>query len=176
MTHQLIESIKLTAASKKLFSEATKRRNELLQLATDLEPDRHNRNSKMHELADQAVAAFWAAPSRELAEKAHDALVRNRDAEVSFTSLNQGIHKNLPAAARIAEAAALQVVDDAIAELDRQHEAAIQGAPKGGLFATRANLDNQHATALQELMGERNSLAAGGDPLHWLECHGFTAD
>ena len=176
MTHQLIESIKLSAASKKLLAEATRKRDELLQLSTDLEPDRHNRHSKMHELADQAVAAFWAAPSRELAEKAHDALVRNRDAEVSFASLNQGIHKNLPAAARIAEAAALQVIDDAVAELNRQHEAAVEGAPRGGIFATRANLDSQHAAASQELLAERNAILTGGDPLHWLECHGYTAD
>jgi len=176
MTQQLIQSIKLSAASKKLFAQAVHQRDELLQLATDLEPDRHNRNSKMHELADQAVAAFWAAPSRELAEKAHDALVRNRDAEVSFASLNQGIHKNLPAAARIAEAAALQVVDDAIAELNRQHEAAVEGAPRGGIFTTKTQLDNQHAAALSELQGERNSLVAGADPVHFLETHGFTAD
>ena len=176
MTQQLIQSIKLSAASKKLFAEATKRRNELLQLSSAIAPDRPGRTSDLHRIADEAVAAFWNAPCRELADAAHDALVRNRDAQVSFDVLNEGIHKNLPAAARIAEAAALQVVDDAIAELDRQHVAAIEGAPKGGLFATRANLDSQHATALSELQGERNSLVAGADPVHFLETHGFTAD
>ncbi len=176
MTHQLIQSIKLSAASKKLLAEATRKRDELLVLSSAIAPDRPGRTSDLHRIADEAVAAFWAAPCRELADAAHDALVRNRDAQVSFDVLNEGIHRTLPKAARIAEAAALQVVDDAIAELNRQHEAAIEGAPKGGLFATRANLDSQHAAALSELQGERNSLAAGGDPLHWLECHGYSAD
>jgi hypothetical protein len=63
-------------------------------------------------------------------------------------------------------------VDDAIVELNRQHEAAIAAAPTGGVFATRAQLDAQRATALSDLQGERNTLVAGGDPLHWLEMHG----
>ena len=176
MTQQLIQSIKLTAASRKLFSEATKRRNEMLQLSSAIAPDRPGRTSDLHRIADEAVAAFWAAPSRELADAAHDALVRNRDAEVSFSVLNEGIHKALPKAAKIAEPAALQIVDDAIAELDRQHEAAVAAAPKGGVFTSRATLDAQHATALSELQGERNSLVAGADPVHFLETHGFTAD
>ena len=175
MTQQLIQSIKLTTASRKLFSEATKRRNELLQLSSAIAPDRPGRTSDLHRIADEAVAAFWAAPCRELADAAHDALVRNRDAQVSFDVLNEGIHRTLPKAARIAEAAALQVIDDAVAELNRQHEAAVAAAPSGGVFTTKAQLDNQHAAALQELQGERNAVLTG-DPLHWLECHGCRAD
>ena len=175
MTHQLIQSIKLSAASKKLLAEATRKRDELLVLSSAIAPDRPGRTSDLHRIADEAVAAFWAAPSREFADAAHDALVRNRDAQVSFDVLNEGIHRTLPKAARIAEAAALQVIDDAIAELNRQHEAAVAAAPSGGVFTTKAQLDNQHTTALQELMGERNAVLTG-DPLHWLECHGFAAD
>ena len=175
MTNQLIESIKLTAASKKLLAEATRKRDELLALSSAIAPDRPGRTSDLHRIADEAVAAFWAAPCRELADAAHDALVRNRDAQVSFDVLNEGIHRNLPAAARIAEAAALQVIDDAVAELNRQHEAAVAAAPSGGVFTTKAQLDNQHAAALQELQGERNAVLTG-DPLHWLECHGYSAD
>ena len=175
MTHQLIQSIKLSAASKKLLAEATRKRDELLVLSSAIAPDRPGRTSDLHRIADEAVAAFWAAPCRELAEKAHDALVRNRDAEVSFAVLDEGIHRTLPKAARIAEAAALQVIDDAIAELKRQHEAAVAAAPSGGVFTTKAQLDNQHAAALQELQGERNAILTG-DPLHWLESNGYSAD
>ena len=85
--------------------------------------------------------------------------------------LNEGIHKALPKAAKIAEPAALQIVDDAIAELTRQHEAAVAAAPSGGVFTTKAQLDNQHAAALQELQGERNAILTG-DPLNWLESNG----
>ena len=176
MTTDLIKSIRLSAASKKLFAEATRKRDELLDLAVQLAPDRNGRESLLHKEADAAVQAFWAAPSRELGEKAHDALVRNRDAEVSFAALDQGIHKNLPAAARIAEAAALQVIDDAIAELNKQHEAAVAAAPSGGIFSSRTQLDIQHATALQELQGERNAILTGSDPVNWLERFGFSAD
>lgn len=174
MTNQLIQSVKLSAASKKLLAEATRKRDELLALASSLEPDRGGRTSELHRLADEAVAAFWGAPSRELAEIAHDRLVRSRDSEISFAALDQGIHANLPAAARIAEGAALQVLDDAITELNRQHEAAIAAAPSGGVFTTKAQLDTQHAAALSDLQGARNAILTG-DPLSWLENNGFTA-
>lgn len=174
MIKSLIQSTKLSAASKKLLAESTRKRDELLALASSLEPDRGGRTSELHRLADEAVAAFWGAPSRELAEKAHDALVRNRDAEVSFASLDQGIHANLPAAARIAEGAALQVVDDAIEELNRQHAAAISAAPSDGIFSSKAQLDLQHAAALADLQGERNAILTG-DPLAWLENNGHAA-
>ncbi len=175
MTKQLIHSAKPSAASSKLIKQATETRDALLTLSNEIAPDRNGRQSNLHVIADEAVAAFWAAPTRELAEKAHDALVRNRDAEVSFAVLNEGIHKALPKAAKIAEPAALEIIDQAIAELNKQHDAAIAAAPKGGIFTSRATLDAQHATALSELQGERNAILVG-DPLHWLETHGFTAD
>ena len=173
MTSELIKIAKPSAASAKLIKEATNERNRLLALAVELEPSRQGRQSQLHLIADEAVRAFWAAPTRELAEKAHDALVRNRDAEVSFAVLNEGITRALPKVAQAAQPAALQIVDDAIVELNRQHEAAIAAAPTGGVFATRAQLDAQRATALSDLQAERNNLVAGADPLHWLECHGF---
>jgi hypothetical protein len=173
MTSELIKSAKPSAASLKLITQATNERNRLLALAVELEPSRQGRQSQLHLIADEAVRAFWAAPSRQLAEIAHDSLVRNRDAEVSFTVLNEGIHLNLPKVAQAAQPAALEIIDQAIAELNRQHEAAIAAAPQGGVFASLATLDAQHATALSDLQGERNALVAGADPLHWLECHGF---
>jgi hypothetical protein len=173
MTAALIKSAKPSAASVKIIKEATAARNALLSLAVELEPSRQGRQSQLHLIADEAVAAFWAAPTRELAEKAHDALVRNRDAQVSFDVLNEGVHRSLPKAAKLAEPAALEIIDQAIAELNRQHEAAVAASPEGGVFSTRAQLDAQHATALSDLQGERNNLVAGADPLHWLECHGF---
>ena len=96
MTKQLIHSAKPSAASSKLIKQATEARDALLTLSSEIAPDRQGRQSQFHRIADEAVAAFWAAPTRELAEKAHDALVRNRDAEVSFAVLNEGIHKALP--------------------------------------------------------------------------------
>jgi hypothetical protein len=174
MTAALIKSAKPSAASSKLIKEATAARNALLSLAVELEPSRQGRQSQLHLIADEAVRAFWAAPSRQLAEIAHDSLVRNRDAEVSFTVLNEGIHLNLPKVAQAAQPAALEIIDQAIAELNRQHEAAIAAAPQGGVFASRAQLDAQHATALSDLQGERNAILTG-DPLHWLEMHGHGA-
>ena len=174
MTAALIKSAKPSAASSKLIKEATAARNALLSLAVELEPSRQGRQSQLHLIADEAVRAFWAAPSRQLAETAHDALVRNRDAEVSFAVFNEGIHLNLPKVAKLAEPAALEIIDQAIAELNRQHEAAIAASPEGGVFATRAQLDAQHATALSDLQGERNAILTG-DPLHWLEMHGHGA-
>ena len=174
MTNQLIQSIKPSTASAKLIQQATNERNRLLALVGELEPSRQGRQSLLHLTADEAVRAFWAAPTRELAEKAHDALVRNRDAQVSFDVLNEGVHLNLPKVAQAAQPAALQIVDDAIAELNRQHEAAVAASPEGGVFSTRAQLDAQHATALSDLQGERNAILTG-DPLHWLEMHGHGA-
>ena len=171
MTKQLIHSAKPSAASSKLIKQATETRDALLTLSNEIAPDRNGRQSQFHRIADEAVAAFWGAPTRELAEKAHDALVRNRDAEVSFSVLNEGIHKALPKAAKIAEPAALEIIDQAIAELNKQHEAAVAAAPSGGVFTSRATLDAQHATALSELQGERNAILTG-DPLDWIEMHG----
>ena len=172
MTKQLIQSAKPSAASSKLIKEATAERNRLLALSSEIAPDRQGRQSQFHRIADEAVAAFWAAPTRELAEKAHDALVRNRDAEVSFAVLDEGIHLNLPKASQAAQPAALQIVDDAISELNRQHAAAVAAAPKEGVFTSRATLDAQHATALSDLQGERNAILAVADPLHWIEMNG----
>ena len=172
MTNQLIQSIKPSTASAKLIKEATNERNRLLALVGELEPSRQGRQSLLHLTADEAVRAFWGAPTRALAEAAHDAIVRAKTAETSFPALGEGITRNLPKAAQVAQPAALQIVDDAIAELNRQHEAAIAAAPQGGIFASRATLDAQHASALSDLQGERNALVAGADPLHWLEMHG----
>jgi hypothetical protein len=173
MTSELIKIAKPSAASAKLIKEATNERNRLLALAVELEPSRQGRQSQLHLGADEAVRAFWGAPTRALAEAAHDALVRAKDAEVSFPSLGEGITRALPRAAQAAQPAALEIIDQAIAELNRQHVAAIAAAPTGGVFATRAQLDAQHATALSDLQAERNNLVAGADPLHWLEMHGF---
>ena len=173
MTAELIKIAKPSAASVKIIKEATAARNALLSLAVELEPSRQGRQSQLHLIADEAVRAFWAAPSRQLAEIAHDCLVRNRDAEVSFAVFNEGIHLNLPKVAQAAQPAALEIIDQAIAELNRQHEAAVAASPEGGVFSTRAQLDAQHATALSDLQAERNNLVAGADPLHWIEMHGF---
>ena len=175
MTSELIKSAKLSPASLKLVKQATDARDALLALSSEIEPDRNGRQSNLHLIADEAVAAFWATPTRELAEKAHDALVRNRDAQVSFDVLNEGIHRNLPKVAKLAEPAALEIIDQAIAELNRQHEAAVAASPEGGVFSTRAQLDLQHVTALSDLQAERNAILAGADPLHWLEMHGHGA-
>jgi hypothetical protein len=172
MTSELIKSAKLSAASAKLIKEATNERNRLLALVGELEPSRQGRQSLLHLTADEAVRAFWGAPTRALAEAAHDALVRAKDAEISFPSLGEGITRNLPKVAQAAQPAALEIIDQAIAELNRQHEAAIAAAPQGGVFASLATLDAQHATALSDLQGERNALVAGADALHWLEMHG----
>jgi hypothetical protein len=173
MTSELIRSAKPSAASSKLIKQATEARDALLALAVELEPSRQGRQSQLHLIADEAVRAFWAAPSRQLAEIAHDSLVRNRDAEVSFAVLNEGLHLNLPKVAQAAQPAALEIIDQAIAELNRQHEAAVAASPEGGVFSTRAQLDAQHSSALSDLQAERNALVAGADPLHWLEMHGF---
>ncbi len=173
MTAELIRSAKPSAASAKLITQATNERNRLLALAVELEPSRQGRQSQLHLIADEAVRAFWGAPTRALAEAAHVALVRAKDAEVSFPSLGEGITRNLPKVAQAAQPAALEIIDLAIAELNRQHEAAVAAVPTGGVFATRAQLDAQHTSALSDLQGERNALVAGADPLHWLECHGF---
>jgi hypothetical protein len=172
MISALIKAAKPSTASAKLITQATNERNRLLALAVELEPSRQGRQSQLHLTADEAVRAFWGAPTRALAEAAHDALVRAKDAEISFPSLGEGITLNLPKVAQAAQPAALEIIDQAIAELNRQHEAAVAASPEGGVFATRAQLDAQHASALSDLQAERNALAAGADPLHWLEMHG----
>jgi hypothetical protein len=172
MTDTLIKSVKPSAAAKQAIAAAQAETDRLLGLVTDTEPSRNGRTSQLHRVADEAEAVFLEAPTRENAERLHDALTRARDAEVSFARIDTVIHQHLPRAAKIAESAALEIIDSALAELDKQHQTAKANVSKNAtIFADVAQLDRQHGALVAALEGER--AAALGNPLHWLQSKGI---
>jgi hypothetical protein len=172
MTDTLIKNVKLTTSAKQSIAAAQAEVDRLMDLATACEPDRNGRTSQLHLLADEAEQVFLAEPSRENAEAFHDALTRCHDAEVSFKRIDFVIHQHLPRAAKIAEPAALEIIDGALAELDKQHQTAKANVSKNAtIFADVAQLDRQHGALVAALEGER--AAALENPLHWLQSKGI---
>jgi hypothetical protein len=171
----VLAGLKPSASAKSAIAKAQAEVDRLLGLVTACEPDRGGRTSQLHHEADMAEQVFLADPSRENAEALHVALVRCRDAEVSFKRIDSVIHHHLPRASKLAEPAALEIIDAALAELDRQHEAAKANISKAStLFQDVARLDRQHEAAKGELVGERNAVLTG-DALHWLRLKGFAS-
>jgi len=169
-TSEFIKSAKPSAAAKKLISEAQKRVADLLSLVDQCEPDRSGRTSQLHKDADAVELEFLATPSREMAEKFHHALVRCKEAEISFPRIDGAIHALLPAAAAVAAPAALELLDLALAALDAEAATAKASAKAQNVFFDIGSIDRQHAAAKADLESHRAAIHA--DPLGFLRTYG----
>jgi hypothetical protein len=169
-TTQFIKAAKPSAAAKKLIADAQARVASLLELVNQCEPDRNGRTSQLHREADKIELEFLATPTRENAEKFHHALVRCQQSEISFPRIDSAIHALLPAAAAVAQPAALEILQSALDALDGEADAARDGIKRESVFLDIGKIDAAHALAKTELQDHRSAILQ--DPLHWLKTYG----
>lgn len=170
-TSKFIKSARPSATAKKQIAEAQARIATLMAIVCATEPDAGGRISALHLAADAAEQVFYATPTIANAEIFHDAVVRSRDAEVSFERINRAIHRLFPACHEAAQPAALEILDSAIAALDAEAETAKANVSKSAtVFSDIGSIEVGHAAALAGLESHRAEISR--DALGWLASFG----
>ena len=170
-TSKFISSARPSATAKKQIAEAQARIATLLGIVAATEPDAGGRISALHLAADAAEQLLAASPTIENAEFFHDALVRSRDAEVSFSRINNVIHCLFPGCHETAAPAAIEILDSAIAALNAEAATASANVAKSStVFSDVGSIEAARAAAVADLQGHRSEIAR--DPIGWLKTFG----
>jgi len=171
----IFKSVSLTSAESKIVSTAQAKIADAVALIAATEPDRFGRISQLHLDADTAEQAFLADTSRENAERFHDALVRCRDAEVSFSRIDAICNLAMRAASQSVRDVAESVVTRASENLESEaaaHRAAmVKAAATFGEDRELGAFDLRLAATRAALADE--AAEARRDPLHWLTQRGL---
>jgi hypothetical protein len=171
----ILAKVTLSPADKKAIQAAKSRITEIMALISATEPDRHGRTSQLHRQADEMELVFAEAPTRENAEALHVALVRLRDAEVSFARIDSVCHATMNAVSRSLEVVAMSALDSALKNLDASAAKTRQSmVESSGLFGEDGEIqsfDKRLALTRANLEGERTE--ARSNPLSWLAYRGL---
>ena len=171
----ILAKVSLSPADKKAITAAQSRIADIMALITATEPDRHGRTSQLHHDADEIELVFAEAPTRENAELLHVALVRLRDAEVSFARIDSVCHSTMNAVSRSVESVAMNALDAALKSLDESaaatRKAMVETASVFGEDGEIKIFDSRLALTHANLEGERTE--ARSNPLSWLAYRGL---
>ena len=171
----ILAKVSLSPADKKAISAAQARIADIMALISATEPDRHGRHSQLHVEADEMEQVFAQEPSRENAEALHVALVRLRDAEVSFARIDATCHATMNALSRSLEAVAMSALDAALKNLDESagitRKAMVESSSLFGEDGEIDIFDRRLAITRANLEGERSEARA--NPLSWLAYRGL---
>lgn len=175
----IFSSVQLLAPEKKRVDAARAKITEILGIINSTMPDskfeNHPRNSWLHEEADRAGEVFGRELTPEAAEAYHDALVRLRDAEVSFPQIDSYCHAGMNAAAQslrdIAEAVIARAGQLLETEAAAHRTAMLKAAATFGEDHELATFDRRLEATRNALDGEL--VEARRDPQHWLAQRGL---
>jgi hypothetical protein len=171
----ILAKVSLSPADKKAITAAQSRIGEIMALISATEPDRHGRTSQLHREADEMEQLFAENPSRQNAEALHVALVRVRDAEVSFARIDAVCNATMNAVSRSLESVALSALDSALKNLDASatatRKAMVESASVFGEDGEIDIFDRRLAITRANLEAERTE--ARSNPLHWLSYRGL---
>jgi hypothetical protein len=171
----ILAKVSLSPADKKAISSAQSRISEIMALIAATEPDRNGRTSQLHREADKIELVFAEAPTRENAEALHVALVRVRDAEVSFSRIDSVCHSTMNAVSRSVESVAMNALDAALKNLDesaaKTRQSMVETAGVFGEGGEMKTFDSRLAVTRSNLEAERTEARA--NPLHWLSFRGL---
>jgi hypothetical protein len=171
----ILAKVILSPADKKAINAAQSRIAEIMALIASTEPDRHGRTSELHREADAIEQVFAEEPTRENAEALHDALVRVRDAEVSFARIDAVCNATMNAASRSLAAVAMSALDAALKNFDasaaQTRRSMIETASVFGEDGEMKTFDSRLAITRANLEAERTD--ARSNPLHWLSFRGL---
>lgn len=171
----ILAKVSLAPADKKAITTAQSRIAEIMALIAATEPDRNNRTSQLHLEADEMEQVFAENPTRENAEALHVALVRLRDAEVSFARIDGVAHATMNAVSRSLESVAMNALDAALKNLEESasstRKAILESASVFGEDGEIEIFDKRLALTRANLEGERTE--ARSNPLHWLSSRGL---
>ena len=168
---KFITSARPSATAKKQIAEAQARIATLLGIVAATEPDAGGRISALHLAADAAEQVFAASPTIENAEVFHDSLVRSRDAEVSFSRINNVIHSLFPGCHETAAPAAFEILDSAVVALDAEAATAKANVAKSAtVFSDIGSIEAARAAAVAGLESHRAEISR--DALGWLASFG----
>lgn len=171
----ILAKVSLSPADKKAVAAAKARIADIMALITATEPDRNGRTSQLHREADAIEQMFAENPTRENAEALHVALVRVRDAEVSFSRIDATCHATMNAVSRSLEAVAMSALDAALKNLDASaaatRKAMVETASVFGEDGEIQSFDKRLAITRANLEGERTE--ARSNPLSWLGYRGL---
>ena len=173
----IIAKVTLSSSDQKAINAAKSRIADITALIAATEPDRagNQKNSQLHRESDAIEQVFLANPTRENAEAFHDALVRLRDAEVSFARIDGVCHLTMNAASRSLESVAMSALDAALKNLDESaastRKALIETANAFSDDGELSIFDGRLAVTKSNLEGERTE--ARSNPLSWLTSRGL---
>lgn len=171
----ILAKVSLSPADKKAITAAQSRIAEIMALIAFTEPDRHGRTSQLHREADEKEQVFAQEPTRENAELLHNALVRLRDAEVSFARIDGVCNETMNQVSRSVESVALNALDAALKNLDESAAATRKAmVESASLFGEDGEIDifnKRLAVTKSNLEAERTEARA--NPLHWLAYRGL---
>jgi len=173
----IFSAIKLEADQAAAVKTSQAKIDHCMAIIKNTEPDRQGRLSALHLAADIAGEAFAKSLKAEDAEALHEALVRNRDAEVSFSVIDLHCNAGLKAASQALRPVVESVLTVAAELLEKEGASHRQAMIKSE--ATFGASHELHAFD-QRLAATRFALAeelteARRDPLNWLRQRGLAA-
>lgn len=175
----IFSNIQLLAPEKKRVESAREKIASIMGIISSTMPDskfvQMQGNSWLHEEADRAGEAFGRELTQETAAAFHDALVRVRDAEVSFPQIDNYCHAGMAAASLSLRDVAEAVIDRAGKLLETE-----AGAHRAAMVKAAATFGDDHELASfdRRLDATRNALdgelvEARRDPQSWLAQRGL---
>lgn len=174
----LIRRQKLTTTDRKATDTAVAEIGTILKVIARNRPSSHGTVSKLHLAADKAESILVTNPTAENAEALHDALVRHRDAEVSFTRIDAAL--NLASRTRIdsLRPVAERILDAVEADLEteaaKRREEFVKADAVFGESGDASEFDRRLARTRSFLADERVAIRQNGAALDWLAKMGFT--
>lgn len=171
--NQLLTSVKLTGSDKKQIADVTAQYQAIgdIQLQTAAVTI-GNPGPPLHLAVDAAILALENEPTRENAERLHDAIVRREQANLSAGTIAHHLHGAFMRTSAKLKPLALRIIDEAEAAAKETHKTQREAMVAGGVDkAVLATHDAKLSETLANLEGERKSAEAHA--LDFIQRHGI---
>lgn len=171
---------KFTAEDEGIVSTGTAEIRRILALIPVLKPVREGKTGPLHDESDAALDRLYENPSREAAEAAHDAIVRERDAQVSFEAidhaLNRALNREIDKFRPVAERLIDQVRADVVLEGSKLQKQLEAGDKVFGESLEISHFKSRLQRTLDMIDAEKLAIQGQGSALHWLSENGFCSN
>lgn len=176
----MLARAKFTDSDEKLVTKGLAEIRRILQLIPRLKPGRDGQYGKLHEEVDAELEKLFENPTVEQVEACHDAILRERDAAVSFDQidlhLNRALNREIEAFRPVAERLINQVRDDVISDGAKLRKVLQAGDKIFGEGLEIPHFEARLKKSIEMLDGELAAVKKEGSALHWLSSNGFCSN